>query len=591
MGCRRWLISGGEPLVRQDFTELIQYISRQCTSTSLNTNGALITPEIARLLNSPCYTIVSLYGATAEVADVITQTPGSFAATLQGITYLKEAGAPFLIQIMPMKDNFHQYEKMIQLAINLCGRWRLGSTWLNMSSSGNEVQNSSILMQRLSPAEINILEPPTCDSLEIAKKRSVCGAGSSSQDGYLLGACIEKRRDFHIDPFGRMSFCFYASDPKLKCDLRKHTFDHCWNEFIPSLQRAIPEDDTYRKVCKNCRYQAACYWCPLKGYLENRTYTDKIDYLCDIAKERAALMNELQEKHQRFYTIGGLTIQVNSELPFAHSTFGEKFNEFDTERTDEPDIIIDLYFKDRQLDLSNLGRLVHNSGSRKIFEKNGSWIYLPRVTDNTDLRPPSQVVVCNSTHNRIKVYNTSDVSFHKGNMQSLTMTSTDLIFLTRTFALLKGCFFHSSGLVTDGKGLMFLGHSGVGKSTIAKMLIKEGAKLLCDDRILVRTGNKPITLYGNWHHGELPEVSSASAPLAAMFFLEQANDNSIIEISKSLEKLDRILPVLIHSVTTEKWWSDTLSTIDDIIQNIPMYLLRFDKSGEIVPLLRNLQYL
>ena len=51
MGCRRWSISGGEPLLRPDFPEIFDYLTRKAVSYSINTNGTLITPEIARLLD------------------------------------------------------------------------------------------------------------------------------------------------------------------------------------------------------------------------------------------------------------------------------------------------------------------------------------------------------------------------------------------------------------------------------------------------------------------------------------------------------------------------------------------------------------
>ncbi len=50
MGCQQWCISGGEPMLRSDFVEIFDYISSRSLSYSLNTNGTLITPEIAELM-------------------------------------------------------------------------------------------------------------------------------------------------------------------------------------------------------------------------------------------------------------------------------------------------------------------------------------------------------------------------------------------------------------------------------------------------------------------------------------------------------------------------------------------------------------
>jgi len=48
MGTRKWAISGGEPMLREDFSDLFDFITSKSIFYSLNTNGTLITPAIAR---------------------------------------------------------------------------------------------------------------------------------------------------------------------------------------------------------------------------------------------------------------------------------------------------------------------------------------------------------------------------------------------------------------------------------------------------------------------------------------------------------------------------------------------------------------
>ncbi len=44
LGCRRWSISGGEPMLRPDFAEIFDYIASKAISYTINTNGTQITP-------------------------------------------------------------------------------------------------------------------------------------------------------------------------------------------------------------------------------------------------------------------------------------------------------------------------------------------------------------------------------------------------------------------------------------------------------------------------------------------------------------------------------------------------------------------
>ena len=105
MGCRSWAISGGEPMLRPDFAEILEYIQGRSASYALNTNGTLITPRIAGLMKKPGFKMIALYGATPDVHDGITRNPGSFEAFRRGVSYLREAGAGFTVQIVPMKNN------------------------------------------------------------------------------------------------------------------------------------------------------------------------------------------------------------------------------------------------------------------------------------------------------------------------------------------------------------------------------------------------------------------------------------------------------------------------------------------------------
>ncbi|KKL06923.1 hypothetical protein LCGC14_2591200 [marine sediment metagenome] len=49
MGCFWWLITGGEPLVREDFVDIYLYLKKKGLLTSVFTNATLITPELVSL--------------------------------------------------------------------------------------------------------------------------------------------------------------------------------------------------------------------------------------------------------------------------------------------------------------------------------------------------------------------------------------------------------------------------------------------------------------------------------------------------------------------------------------------------------------
>ena len=282
MGCRKWHFSGGEPMLRSDFADIIEYVNSRSISCSVNTNGTLITPEIARLVKTGT-NLIALYGATAEVHDHITRNPGSFDATMRGFACMKEAGANITVQIIPMRDNYHQFDDMVRLAESLGPHWRIGSMWLYLSACGDPEKNEEIMCQRLDPKEVVEIDSPIPTHAERLEEEYGHSYSHTRNDDRILAPCIDRRRDFHIDPYGQMTFCCFIREPSLRYELRKGTFREAWEEFIPSLADKIRAGKEYFENCGSCELRKDCLWCPVYGYLEHGRFSAKVDYLCDVA--------------------------------------------------------------------------------------------------------------------------------------------------------------------------------------------------------------------------------------------------------------------------------------------------------------------
>jgi radical SAM protein with 4Fe4S-binding SPASM domain len=120
MGGRSITMSGGEPLLRPDWHELVGYAARKL-SVTINTNATLITPRIADMLGGlRPYIQISLDGPDPETHDGI-RGKGTFALTVAGIRGLQQAGlAEHLILSMTlMSANISRAPEMIDFAASL----------------------------------------------------------------------------------------------------------------------------------------------------------------------------------------------------------------------------------------------------------------------------------------------------------------------------------------------------------------------------------------------------------------------------------------------------------------------------------------
>jgi len=593
LGTRQWAISGGEPMLRPDFGDIFEYATRKATTYSLNTNGTLTTPAIAQLLRRKGSKMVAVYGATAEVYDRVTRNPGGFDALQQGLAYLKEAGAGFTVQLIPMRENWHQWEQMLAFARSLSKHYRVGAPWLWKSACGDALRNAEIERQRLDPADVVELDRPGARTEEREEDGDVAQPCAPSDDR-LYAACILGGRGLHVDPYGTMSFCSFVKDPALRYDLRRggrgvpgDAVRVAWDEFIPSLSDTVRGGREYAEGCFACDLRGECNWCDAYGHLEHGRHGATVDYLCAVARETRRLKGKWARDHTRYYQIAGITVQVESDLPFSDSTFHKKFAAFRADGPGVDTVVIRHHFELPDMDDSAPREEVHREPPWAVYRQAGAWVYEGISSDSADTCV-DRVAVFNADHTRGELYHGEihERSWQKGGLGSLSMLPTDQIWLARLVADRQGCLLHSGGLSIDGQGFIFVGHSDAGKSTTME-LVRRGlgtrAEILCDDRNIVRRWPEGFRVHGTWSHGEVSSVSSGSAPLRAILFLEQHERNELIGLEDRREIWPRLLATLIKGVVTADWWRKEMDVLERMVDEVPCYLMRFDRSGAIVP--------
>ncbi len=599
LGTRRWSISGGEPVLRPDFPEIFEYLTGKAVSYTLNTNGTLITPEIAQLLKRKGNKMIALYGATKETYDHVTRHPGGFEKVMQGFRYLKEAGAGFIVQLIPMRDNWHEWEKMTELAQSLSRHWRVGAPWLYFSSCHDQVRNAEISRQRLDARDVVELDQPDM-SYEAAAAHEYEHAQGEDR---LFARCIVGRRDFHVDAYGGMTFCCFLKDPVMRYDLRQGSVREAWEIFIPSLADRVHGGAEYDQNCGSCDKRKDCRWCPVYSWLEHGRFSAPVEYLCYVAGENVRFKENWQANHRRYFRIAGITVQVDSDLPINDQTFHPKFTAFRADGPGADTVMIRHHFTLPDLKGKDLGRELYRKPPWAISQKNGSYIYLgisPQVDDPSLHR----VATFNADHTRARIYDDRSDIWRKGNLDSLTMFPSDQILIARLLADRQGCILHSAGAILNGAGMLFVGHSDAGKSTLTKLLMDAAAgpndhsslqvEILCDDRNIVRKCFPPLAtngkgqgggewrVYGTWSHGDVPVISANDAPLRAICFIEKANENTLTPLTDRKEITRCLLECVIRPFVTADWWNKTLDLIKDLGNEAPCYVMRFDKSGEIV---------
>lgn len=96
----------------------------------------------------------------------------------------------------------------------------------------------------------------------------------------------------------------------------------------------------------------------------------------------------------------------------------------------------------------------------------------------------------------------------------------DELWVTNLLARGRGAELHACGVAdVDGRGFLFVGQSGDGKTTTARLWAAAGATILSDDRVIVRRLNGRWVMFGTPWHGEAEFARPDCAPLTRVFIL------------------------------------------------------------------------
>ena len=149
-----------------------------------------------------------------------------------------------------------------------------------------------------------------------------------------------------------------------------------------------------------------------------------------------------------------------------------------------------------------------------------------------------------------------------------------LVYAFRTTAL-DTLLFHSSTVVREGRGYLFLGHSGTGKSTHSQQWLKAfpDALLLNDDNPVVRLlPDGEIRVYGSPWSGKTPCYINDFAPVGALVQLVQAPENKIERL-----RMTQAYPYVLGSVSGLKIMPEAMdalyNSIARLLEECPVYRL------------------
>ena len=272
MGSLYITLSGGEPLLRDDFIGIVSTARYHNFAVSIISNGMLVNENIVHELKDLGIMDVgiSLHAASAGLHDKLAHGPGSFQRALYAIRLLVTAGIKVLIKHSVSNANFGEYSKLQKLADAEGCAFECDSTILPMHKG------------ETSPYALN--HEQHFIFLKDMEIDSIVSCVSNKEDPATLH-CDAGRSICGIMPDGEVYPCIIL--PISLGNVSKKPFNEIW--FGEKSLEFREQELKLEETCRKCEKNLMCSRCHAVAFLETKKWTGKSESLC----ERAAAMVEL----------------------------------------------------------------------------------------------------------------------------------------------------------------------------------------------------------------------------------------------------------------------------------------------------------
>ena len=284
------ILTGGEPLMREDIFEIAEYGTKRGLRMVMAPNGTLIDEETARkmVLSGIQRISVSIDGSTRERHDSFRRVKGAFEAALRGIEYAKGVGLEFQINTTVTGANIKELPDIVRLAV------RLGAVAHHMflivpTGRAKEMKDDEIPPKEYERVlhwfynqreEVPIHLKATCAPhyYRILRQRAREEGKKITFETHGLDAvtrgCLAGVSFCFISHTGKVQPCGYL---EVNCgDLKDRSLESIWKS--SKIFQSLRDFDGYKGKCGICEYRRVCGGCRARAYEFTGDYLEEEPY-------------------------------------------------------------------------------------------------------------------------------------------------------------------------------------------------------------------------------------------------------------------------------------------------------------------------
>jgi radical SAM protein with 4Fe4S-binding SPASM domain len=272
------ILSGGEPLLRKDVYELIQYGTEKGLRMGLGSNGGLIDDAAAKKLRDAGIRTVSisLDSNVAEQHDEFRGVVGSWDKAIAAVKLLRDNGVLVQVNTTLTQQNYNQIDDIMTLSEQI-GVENFHLFFLVPTGRGAKIADISPKMYedmitgtfaKTHKHRLNVRPSCAPQFMRIAK-----GMGLDMRQ--WIRGCIAGLYYCRVYPNGDITPCPYL--PVKLGNIREKTFKEIW--FNSPVFKALRDPASLKGKCGDCEFKAVCGGCRARAY---GLSSDFIDYCGDL---------------------------------------------------------------------------------------------------------------------------------------------------------------------------------------------------------------------------------------------------------------------------------------------------------------------
>lgn len=307
------VLSGGEPLLRDDVFEIAAYGTEKGLRMALATNGSLIDDQMCERIKESGIRIVSLSldGSTPEIHDNFRKQPGAFETTLQAAEYLKKHDIEFLINSSFTRRNQDDIPEAYRLAKKI-GAVAWYMFMIVPMGRGEELMAELISKEdydeilkwhfEMELEEKDMLVRPTCaphyyrivqqeaeaKGIDFERRNLKFGTGGAK-------GCIAAQSIAFIGSRGDVQPCSYF--PMSAGNVRERSFREIWDN--SRIFEDIRSFKDYKGRCGSCEYLGVCGGCRARALAVADDYMEEEPFCSHIPKKFARDSGEESKSKER----------------------------------------------------------------------------------------------------------------------------------------------------------------------------------------------------------------------------------------------------------------------------------------------------